>query len=147
MSTGRKEYIRDKRSPKPKNESVSRIMSANRAKGTGPELLLKKALREQHKLGYRLHKRVGSTKPDIVFTRFKVAIFVNGCYWHRCPHCKLPFPKNNKTFWQNKFESNVRRDKEKVLELKKLGWKVYTVWECQIRKNPLRVAKGVRLQN
>jgi DNA mismatch endonuclease (patch repair protein) len=77
-------YVRDKRSPVPKNEAVSRVMSANRAKNTKPELLLRKALWQAGARGYRLHYKRVPGRPDISFVSKKVAIFVNGCYWRRC---------------------------------------------------------------
>jgi DNA mismatch endonuclease (patch repair protein) len=134
-NTEHKEYIRDKRSPEPKDEKTSRVMRANKAKDSGPEILLRKQLWQQGKRGYRLHKRIGNTRPDIVFSKAKVAVFVNGCYWHHCPHCKLPLPKNNTDFWKKKFETNTQRDARKIAELKKMGWKTVTVWECKLKKN------------
>lgn len=136
-------YSRDKRSPTPKSEIVSRVMSANKAKDTGPELLLRKALWSQDKRGYRLHKRVCGTRPDIVFSRQKIAVFVNGCFWHHCPHCKLPLPKNNREFWKAKFNANRKRDKKKVEILEKNGWKVYVLWECEIKRDALAAAKSI----
>lgn len=134
-STEVKKYVRDKRSPVPKSEVVSRVMSANKARDTRPEIILRKTLWREGRRGYRLHKRIGSTRPDIVYPARKTAIFVNGCYWHRCPHCRLPLPKSNSAFWKNKFKRNKKRDKEKEKELRNLGWKVCVVWECQIKQD------------
>src|SRR5687768_15682023 len=127
-------YVRDKRSPTPKSEAVSRVMSANRAKNTKPELLLRKALWQAGARGYRLHYKKVPGRPDISFVSKKVAIFVNGCYWHRCPKCNYTIPKTNSTFWQTKFENNVARDQRKRKELRRLGWKVITVWECDLKE-------------
>jgi len=135
-------YIRDKRSPVPKSETVSRVMSANRPKDTKPELLLRKALWHAGRRGYRLHHRIklpsslrishssppyeggvspalgrrgGSlrispaVRPDISFVSKKLAIFVNGCYWHRCPKCNYAIPKTNTASWQAKFFVASRR--------------------------------------
>lgn len=160
-------YIRDKRSPVPKSEAVSRVMSANRAKDSKPELLLRRALWSAGLRGYRLHYKIrlpslirrgvaapgdgvvdqtppqihpsslrphpSSVRPDIAFVGKKVAIFVHGCFWHRCPRCNYPLPKNNTEFWQTKFERNVARDARKKADLKHLGWKVITVWECELK--------------
>lgn len=130
-------YIRDKRSPKPKNDNISKVMSANKAKNTKPELLLRKALRENGFKGYRLNYNKIPGRPDIVFLKKKIAIFVNGCFWHRCPHCKLKLPKNNSTFWKDKFVKNVFRDKIKIMQLKEIGWEVKVVWECEILQEDL----------
>ncbi len=128
-------YVRDKRSPIPSSESVSRVMSSNKAKNTKPELLLRKLLWSKGFRGYRIHPGSIPGKPDICFISKKIAFFVNGCFWHRCPHCNYSLPKHNQLFWQNKFNKNIRRDKEKAKQLKKLKWKVITVWECQLSKN------------
>ena len=93
-------YIRDKRSPLPKSEAVSRVMSANRAKNTKPEIILRKALWSADLRGYRLHPKNIPGRPDIAFTSKKLAIFVMGCFWHRCPKCGYPLPKNNQQFWK-----------------------------------------------
>lgn len=129
------EYIRDKRSPKPKSEQVSKVMSRNKAKNTKPEILLRKALWEKHIRGYRLNYKKAPGRPDIAFVSKKVAIFVNGCYWHRCPKCDYPLPKHNTEFWEEKFSKNKERDKRKIKELKDSGWSVITVWECDIKED------------
>jgi DNA mismatch endonuclease, patch repair protein len=126
-------YIRDKRSPTPKNETVSRVMSANRAKNTTPELTLRKALWASGLRGYRLHYKKIPGRPDITFVSKKTAIFVMGCFWHRCPNCNYPLPKANTAFWKDKFERNTARDARKKKDLKQLGWKVITVWECDLK--------------
>lgn len=127
-------YIRDGRAPIPKQESISRVMRANKAKNTRPELLLRKALRDEGIRNYRLHKKNLPGRPDITIPRSRIAIFVNGCFWHRCPHCKHILPKTNRSFWKAKFSDNQKRDKKKIKDLKKLGWKVHTFWECEIRE-------------
>ena len=86
-------------------------------------------------IGYRLHSKKIPGKPDISYNRYKLAIFINGCYWHRCPYCDLPLPKNNTDFWKQKFNANVNRDKVKGEQLNDLGWKVLTLWECKIKKD------------
>lgn len=128
-------YIRDGRAPIPEKESISRVMSANKAKNTKPEMLLRKALWKANLRGYRLHLKDIPGRPDIAFPRKKEAIFVNGCYWHRCPYCNLKLPKSNPDFWKKKFARNVERDLEKKHQLEELGWKVTTIWECQIKQN------------
>ena len=132
-----KKYIRDKRSPVPSSEAASKVMSKNRGKNTKPELLLRKSLWNKGIRGYRIHPKHIPGKPDICFTSRKVAIFINGCFWHRCPCCNYELPKHNKHFWENKFSNNVRRDREKIMQLKKMKWKVITVWECQLKKHKI----------
>ena len=131
----KKTYIRDKRSPVPLNENVSWVMSSNKAKNTKPELRLRKALYAGGVRGYRLNWKKVPGKPDIAFPGRKISIFINGCYWHRCPHCELPLPKTNKEFWKEKFDKNIKRDKKKEKELLDLGWTVLVFWECNIKTN------------
>ena len=130
----KKTYLRDGRAPIPEKESTSRTMSAIRSKNTKPELLLRKKLWNTGVRGYRLHWKKVPGRPDIAFPGKKIAIFVNGCYWHRCPHCNPSFPKSNQEFWHKKFERNVQRDKDKIQQLKAQGWKTIIVWECNILK-------------
>ena len=131
----KKVYIRDKRSPVPLNENVSRVMSSNKAKNTKPELKLRKALYADGIRGYRLNWKKVPGKPDIAFPGKKIGIFINGCYWHRCPYCELSLPKTNTDFWKKKFEKNIKRDKKKEKELLDLGWTVLVFWECKIKTN------------
>ena len=131
----KKVYIRDKRSPVPLNENVSRVMSSNKAKNTKPELKLRKALYADGIRGYRLNWKKVPGRPDIAFPGRKISIFINGCYWHRCPHCELPLPKTNTEFWKEKFEKNIKRDKKKKKELLDHGWIVLVFWECKIKTN------------
>jgi DNA mismatch endonuclease, patch repair protein len=132
------DYVRDKRSPTPKSEAVSRVMSANRAQNTTPELLLRKALWSANLRGYRLHPKHIPGRPDVAFTKNKLAIFVNGCYWHRCPKCNYALPKTNTEFWQQKFTRNTERDRRKKRGLQRLGWKVIFVWECDPNRSVRR---------
>lgn len=130
-----KEYIRDGRAPIPEREITSKVMSANKGKDTKPELSLRKALWNAGIRGYRLHWKQVPGRPDIAFPAKKIAVFVNGCYWHRCPHCHPHEPRTNQDFWRKKFEANVERDKKKIEALYAQGWKVITIWECEIKKN------------
>jgi len=108
-------------------------MSANKARDTKPEIVLRRNLRGAGMGGYRLHWKNVPGSPDISYPGRKVAIFVNGCYWHRCPHCDLPLPKTNTEFWRAKFERNQARDERKTFELEGLRWQVLTFWECEIK--------------
>ncbi len=83
-------------------------------------------------------------KPDIAFNDENLAVFVHGCYWHRCPHCSPHFPNRNQEYWTAKFARNRARDKRNVADLKQMGWRVVVVWECKIRKDARRQARRVR---
>jgi DNA mismatch endonuclease, patch repair protein len=139
-----KEYIRDGRAPIPESEIVSKIMSAVRGKHTKPELALRKALRELGLPGYRLHWKKAPGRPDIAYPKSKVAIFVHGCFWHRCPYCNPPLPKTHTDFWIKKFERNKERDIAKIRALEDASWKVFVFWECEIQKDVLECTKKVK---
>jgi len=139
-----REYIRDGRAPIPESEVTSRVMSANRPKDTKPELLMRWALRQVGISGYRLHWKNTPGRPDIAYPGRKIAIFVNGCYWHRCPRCNLSLPKSNTEWWRAKFEGNKERDKRKKLALEEVGWKVFVIWECELKDNPLDCALRIK---
>jgi len=130
----RSSYIRDKRSPEPKSATTSHVMSRNRAKDTKPETSLRAALRVVGMTGYRLHPKNVPGRPDICFVGKKLAVFVNGCFWHRCPKCGYKMPGHNKEFWRKKFEANIVRDARKRAELEAKGFTVITIWECEVKK-------------
>ncbi len=102
------------------------------------------ALREVGIPGYRLHWKKIPGKPDIVYPGKRIAIFVNGCYWHRCPMCNLPLPKSNFEFWKAKFNRNKARDAKKKKEIEAMGWKVFVIWECEIKKNSIENAIRIK---
>lgn len=109
-------------------------MSRVRGLHTQPELVVRRAL---HRLGlrFRLHVTTLVGKPDIVLSRFSTVVFVHGCFWHRHRGCKRAFrPSTNKAFWNKKFERNVQRDKAASMALKRAGWKVFIVWECETKQ-------------
>ena len=137
-------YIRDGRAPIPESEVTSRVMSRIRGKDTKPELVLRRALRKVGASGYRLHWKKASGRPDIAFPGKKLAVFVHGCYWHRCPHCGPSMPKSHTDFWKKKFERNQERDARKIRELEDAGWNVIVVWECQLKKDSLGPAKDIK---
>lgn len=106
-------------------------MSRIRGRNTKPELVVRSIL---HRLGYRfrLHRRDLPGRPDIILPKHKTVILVHGCFWHRHSRCKYAYtPKSNLPFWQEKFASNIERDRVAVHRLRKLGWRVVVVWECQ----------------
>lgn len=128
-------FIRDSRSPAPKSPTISRVMSANKAKNTSLELKVQKALRLAKIKGLKLHPSNIPGRPDIIFPRKKLAIFIHGCFWHRCPKCELPLPKTNRAFWRKKFLRNRKRDVQKIKELRRIGWRTLVVWEHEVKNN------------
>jgi DNA mismatch endonuclease (patch repair protein) len=118
-------------------------MSSNKAKNTKPELTLRKALWVNGYRGYRVNYKKLPGHPDIAFIKKRVAIFIHGCFWHRCPYCDLPLPKNNAAFWNAKFMANKERDNRKKVVLEEMGWRVLTIWECEL-KDQDHVLKSIR---
>lgn len=109
------------------------LMSRIRGKDTGPERAVRSLL---HRMGYRfrLHGRDLPGSPDIVLPRLRTVVFVHGCFWHRHAGCRhASTPRTRARFWRLKFERNVERDGENRAALRRLGWRVVTVWECQVR--------------
>lgn len=110
----------------------SRIMASVGTKNTGPEMLLRRALHRRG-LRYRLFTDLPG-RPDIVFPRYRTAVFVHGCFWHS-HGCKLStIPSSRKSFWDAKFRQNRARDERVTNELRRSGWKVITIWQCQLGK-------------
>ena len=140
----RSESTRDQRSPPPTNANVTKSMRANKGKGTGPELTVRRILRDLGYPGYRLNWKNAPGHPDIAYPGRKIAIFVNGCFWHHCPVCNLPMPKSHSAFWQDKITRNIQRDELKTKELLAADWKVITVWECEIKKKQDWVREKLR---
>lgn len=118
-------------------------MSRIRGKNTSPELKLRKMLWESGIRGYRVHYKLPG-KPDIVFTRKKVVVFVDGCFWHKCPVCFRP-PETNAEFWNEKLQKNVERDLKVTKELEDLGWTVLRFWEHEVKKTPEDVVARILL--
>ncbi|MCF7817046.1 MAG: very short patch repair endonuclease [Kiritimatiellales bacterium] len=124
-------------------EERSKLMGRIRGKNTKPELAVRSIL---HRAGYRfsLHRKDLPGKPDIVLRKYNTVVFVHGCFWHRHATCKTAStPKSNVEFWQAKFDRNVANDTKHRRALKKLGWKVVTVWECELKK-PAKVLARLR---
>lgn len=109
----------------------SEIMSKIRGKNTEPELVVR---RIAHKLGlrFRLHRRDLPGRPDLVFPRYRLALFVHGCFWHRHAGCRYAYtPKSRTSFWTEKFATNVARDERNEGLLQELGWRILVIWECE----------------
>lgn len=108
-------------------------MSRIKSKNTKPEIVVRKLLYSKG-YRYRIHYKL-TGKPDIVFTKKKIVIFVNGCFWHGHKNCKEShIPKTNSKFWKEKILKNIDRDYKNEKELTKSGWKVLTFWECSLEK-------------
>lgn len=118
----------------------SYCMSRIRGKDTKPEVQLRKAL---WRLGYRY--RLASKlpgKPDFTLPRYRIAVFVDGCFWHKCPEHFI-LPKNNRQFWYKKISRNVRRDALVNAQLERSGWIVVRIWEHAIRANVLEETERI----
>jgi DNA mismatch endonuclease (patch repair protein) len=125
-------------------EERSQRMALVRATDTKPEMIVRRLV---HGMGYRyrLHRRDLPGTPDLVFSSRRAVVFVHGCFWHqhgkRCPLTRLP--KSKVVFWKAKIESNHARDARNRAMLKKLGWRVFVAWECEL-KNLDSLAKKLR---
>lgn len=121
----------------------SKIMAAVKTSDTGPELLIRKSL---HRLGFRyaLHRRDLPGKPDLVFPSRKKIIFVHGCLWHGHSCSKGKPPKSRISYWLPKIDTNRRRDSKAVRKLRRSGWSVMTVWQCETRDIEKIVGKIAR---
>ena len=120
----------DHLSPEKRSWNMSRI----RSNKTKPEQLVASYLREHH-MGYRRSVKDLPGKPDFVLTKYHAVIFVNGCFWHRHEGCKrATTPKTNTEYWNAKFQKNIERDKAAYQELQEKGWRVFVIWECELKK-------------
>ena len=120
--------------PAASSEAVRHSMQGNKRADTKPELVVRRRLREAGLSGYRLQWRVPG-RPDIAYPGRKLAIFVNGCFWHRCPICRPSSPKTHVEYWEAKFRRNVERDARAVAELEQMGWLAITIWECELKRD------------
>lgn len=114
-----------------RSENMRRI----RSKDTGPELVVRKLLRDLGFTGYRIHRKDLPGKPDIAFVGRRKAVMIHGCFWHG-HDCKVGSrkPKSNLDYWLPKIERNRKRDAAHLDELEQLSWAVLTVWECELRE-------------
>ena len=111
----------------------SEMMAGIRGRDTAPELVVR---RVAHRLGlrFRLQRKDLPGRPDLVFPRYRLAVFVHGCFWHRHGECRYAYtPKSRIAFWTEKFARNVARDQRTREALRDLGWRVLVIWECETR--------------
>lgn len=121
----------------------SRMMAAIRGKHTKPEMVVRQALHGAG-LRFRLHRRDLPGSPDIVFSPIKTVVFVHGCFWHHHQCVPRRWPKTRRAFWRSKILGNATRDQQTLHSLKAAGWRVETVWECELRDDR-RLGRLIRL--
>ncbi len=129
----------DVHTPAQRSFNMSRI----RGRDTKPEVLLRSLL---HRAGFRFRKNVKSLpgKPDIVLPKYRAVVRVHGCYWHRHEGCRFTTtPATRQSFWAEKFNSTVERDLNTKRMLAKQGWRVFTVWECELNEDPTAAAERI----
>ena len=132
----------DNHTKKQRSYNMSRIRSSD----TAPEEKVRKWL---YAKGFRYRKNVNSLpgKPDIVLRKYRTIIFVHGCFWHKHDCGRFRLPQTNTDYWEKKIARNVNRDREVVAQLRDEGWRVFTVWECQLKKDSFeKTMERVRME-
>ena len=126
------------------HQTRRQIMQSIRGKGNKTTELKLLALFKEHKItGWRRHQPLPG-KPDFAFLKQKLAIFVDGCFWHGCSSCYRE-PRKNTAFWKNKVQVNQRRDQRVSRQLREKGWKVCRIWECRLKKPSTVVNRILRM--
>lgn len=110
----------------------SRMMSNIRSRNTRPELIIRSGL-HQKGFRFRIHYKRLPGKPDLVFPKYRAVIFVNGCFWHGHECYLFKWPSTRRKFWRQKILTNRRVDKKANVNLRKLGWRTLTIWECSLK--------------
>lgn len=114
-------------------------MSQIKSRDTRPELIVRRYL---HSIGlrYSLHSPKLPGKPDLTLRKYRCVVFVNGCFWHGHFSCKYAkIPKSNNEFWNDKIEKNKIRDQANIIKLQRLGWRVFTIWECELKSDEAHI--------
>jgi len=130
------------------HNKVTRSFNMSRIKGknTKPEMLVRRFL-FAHGFRYRLNVKTLPGKPDIVLPKYKTVIFINGCFWHGHKGCKyFVIPKTRTEWWLSKIKDTQKRDREAEIQLNVLGWKVITLWECQLKSVTQKETLGLLKQ-
>ncbi len=125
-------------------EQRSRLMASVKGKNTGLEKRLRSALWARGIRGFRVNYKIRGT-PDIFFPGCKVAVFVDGCFWHKCPSCYSK-PKTNAAYWERKVDENENRDRHVDSDLASAGYRVVRIWEHEIRNSIDAVAEGIAVE-
>lgn len=129
--TRKLDTMSDRHTPEQRKFNMQQIKGAN----TKPEILLRKFLFSRG-FRYRINSITLPGKPDIVLKKYNTVIFVNGCFWHGHENCRYyVIPKTRTEFWTDKISNNKKRDKKNIELLLQKGWKVITVWECELKKD------------
>lgn len=131
------------KAPPATSEAVRASMCGNRPTNTKPEAILAQAFCNAGLQGFTRNAGNLPGSPDLAFNAEKIAIFVHGCYWHRCPYCSPHFPDTNQVYWSAKFKRNIRRDKRARTFLRAMGWKPLVIWECKLKKDSARMVRRV----
>lgn len=126
--------------------ATRKSMQGNKRRDTKPEVAVRRMLREMGFTGYRVDWGEVPGRPDVAFVGRKLAIFVMGCFWHRCPECQMSVPKKNVEYWEAKFARNVERDQRNLEALEAMGWKVLVLWEHQLKKKQLDETRRILYQ-
>jgi len=119
------------------------MMAAVRAANTFPELYVRKKLFAEG-YRYRLHAKQLAGKPDIVLPRFRMVVFVHGCFWHGHSCSRGKRPASNVEFWNAKIDGNLRRDRHNRILLKRAGWSSVVIWECQLERATKALLRRLR---
>jgi DNA mismatch endonuclease (patch repair protein) len=123
--------VADKLDPERRSANMARV----RGKDTNPEMRVRRVANRMG-LRFRLHRKDLPGKPDLVFPKHRLAVFVHGCFWHRHPGCaRASMPSTRVEFWRAKFDANVIRDARQQAALDALGWKVLVLWECGVKED------------
>ena len=127
-------------------EDRRKTMKAVKGKNTGLERKLFAVLAGMRLHGWKKNAAEVLGKPDAAFTELKIAIFVNGCFWHGCPECRRKLPETNKEYWERKLKRNIERDEVTRQVLIGDGWQVVTIWEHELRRGAPRTSVHNRIR-
>lgn len=127
----------DSHTKKQRSYNMSRIRSS----WTAPELLIHNLLKG-NKVKHKMHPKIAGS-PDLILKDSKTAVFIHGCFWHKCPKCYIE-PKTKRSYWLPKIEKNVRRDRDNIKTLEDNGWKVIKIWEHEIRNDTSTLKRILR---
>lgn len=116
-------------------------MSRIRGSNTSPERAVRAGLRAAGVVGYRIHSSLLG-KPDVVFPKARLVVFIDGCFWHRCP-VDYREPSTRQDFWRKKIEGNVARDRQVNRILASKGWKIMRIWEHEVKEQPEKVVRNL----